>query len=373
MTDRNLQAAAEIGKIYASFQDRKLLCDFFADQARDLIKADDGYLFLSSGQDRLWQESSAAGSAAAGEDLKAGVLEIFLKGKPVYEPRRFFIPLLVQNAVIGIAVFLRVAARPEFSSSDRDVATNLTFQLAGALKTILLIEENVKMARLAAIGQTMGFVLHEIKNIIQLATFSQEYLKMGVEKNKKEYLEKGRFGIQKAVREMDGFVYELLSLTKDYRIRPEKFRYQDLLAELHEDLRDRAGQFGVRLEFGAEEGFPEVDGESRSIYRALLNMTKNAMEASGEKDPFIRIDVRSKDAETYQIKIEDNGIVMTDEVKARLFQAFFSTKGEKGTGLGLMIIEKTFKAHNGKIGIESTLGKGTTFTITLPKKITPPH
>jgi len=67
--------------------------------------------------------------------------------------------------------------------------------------------------------------------------------------------------------------------------------------------------------------------------------------------------------------IEDNGQGMSAEVKARIFEAFFSTKGQKGTGLGLMIIDRTLKMHHGEIRVESEEGKGTTFTLTLPKTL----
>jgi signal transduction histidine kinase len=111
-----------------------------------------------------------------------------------------------------------------------------------------------------------------------------------------------------------------------------------------------------------------VQGESRSLYRAILNMVKNAIEAADKKDAFIKIRARSVSNEDYEIVVEDNGQGMTEEVKAQIFSAFFSTKGERGTGLGLMIIDRTVKAHNGQIQLDSEAGKGTKFTLTFPKK-----
>ena len=65
-------------------------------------------------------------------------------------------------------------------------------------------------------------------------------------------------------------------------------------------------------------------------------------------------------------EVADNGTGMDDEVKTRLFSTFFSTKGAKGTGLGLLVTSKLIEEHNGSIDVASTLGEGTTFTFRLP-------
>ena len=194
---------------------------------------------------------------------------------------------------------------------------------------------------------------------------------MGMEKKKEEFLERGIRGVGKAIRDMDGFVYEMLSLTKDYKISPETFSLQTLFGELEEDLRQKAEQFGVKLECQIDKDFPETEGEPRSLYRSLLNLVKNAIEASDSNKPdaYVRVCAMVKDGGRYEITISDNGTGMSDETKAKLFQAFFSTKGERGTGLGLLVIDRTVRAHHGELKVDSQLGRGTTFTLTLPKKI----
>ena len=368
---KDSQLAYELGKLYQSFVDRKLLCDFFVENVAALIGAPRGYLFLSGAQNKLWVESFCGPDAEAEPKLQEEVRDAYDKGQPLQKEKTLFLPLLVKNNLIGVACFLRGAGEKPFTADEFSMASNLTFQLAAALKTLLLFEQNLKMERLAAIGQTVGIVLHEVKNIIQLATFSNEFLKMGAEKKDERYLQRGMKGMNKAIREMDGFVYEMLSLTKDYKIHPENFRLQAIFQELEDDLREKAEQYRVRLECKIDPDFPEVEGEPRSFYRALLNLVKNALEASDLKKagPFIRVSALPDGPDRYRILIEDNGQGMNDEVKAKLFQTFFSTKGEKGTGLGLMIIDRTVKAHHGELKFESELGQGTVFTLTFPRKI----
>jgi len=158
----------------------------------------------------------------------------------------------------------------------------------------------------------------------------------------------------------------MLSLTKDYKVEAQKVNVPEFLLGLAKDLQGRAEQLSVRLDFQAE-GVAEVYADSRSLYRALLNLAQNAIEACNKDDSWVKIRVLPKDNDFYLITIEDNGEGMSSEVKARLFQAFFSTKGKKGTGLGLLIAFKTFHAHQGAVQVESELGKGTKFIITLAR------
>jgi signal transduction histidine kinase len=63
--------------------------------------------------------------------------------------------------------------------------------------------------------------------------------------------------------------------------------------------------------------------------------------------------------------VEDNASGMSEEVKAKLFEAFFSTKGKRGTGLGLMVVARTARMHQGAVKVESQPGKGSKFILTL--------
>lgn len=370
--DKDFQAVNEIGKIFNSFLEKTLLCDFLIESSLVFVKASEGYLFLAGAEDKLWMETAVNGSGDKDGTLLKGAEEAFRSGKTDVRENRLYVPLIVRNSIIGVTCFIRdPKAGGSYSEKEISLAFNLSSQGAVALKNILLYEQTLKMERLAAIGQAMGMVLHEIKNIIQLASFSQEYLKIGVAKQNPKFLNIGIEGVGKAIKEMDGFSYEILSLTKDYKISPQAIDWAELLKELGGDLFAKANQFKIELGLECDPLLGSVEGESRSLYRMLLNIIKNAMEAadSAKEKSIVRVRIASKDPEFYEITVEDNGKGMNDETKAKLFQAFFSTKGEKGTGLGLLIIDRTIKAHHGKIQVESEFGKGAKFILTLPKKL----
>ena len=82
---------------------------------------------------------------------------------------------------MGVAYFQKNGPKAyDFGPLEVEIGFDLASQFSGALKNILLFEENIKMERLAAVGQAMGMVVHEIKNIMQLARFSDEMTRMGL-------------------------------------------------------------------------------------------------------------------------------------------------------------------------------------------------
>ncbi len=365
--DQDFRSAHEIGKIYDSLTEKGALCDFFLESVCNFIHAEKGELYFVGKDDQIWMEAQCGGPAEIPESVRSAVQTAVLEGKPVKDNKMILVPLIVRNSIVGVGRFERNSQSEAFSEKELELAFVLASEMASSIKNVLLFEQTLQMERLAAVGKTMGMVIHEMKNIIQLAKFSEEWLRKGVTEHSQRHLERGMEWMNNFLKEIEGFVYEILSLTKDYQIVPQKTDLRKLLVQLQEDLTPRAKDAHTQLDFQIDRDFPrEVDSDFQSLYRALLNMVKNALEASDKEDAYVRIRVKSADTDHYQIVIEDNGIGMSDKVKAQLFQALMSTKGEKGTGLGLMIVERTVKALKGAIQFQSEKGKGTQFTFTFP-------
>ena len=101
----------------------------------------------------------------------------------------------------------------------------------------------------------------------------------------------------------------------------------------------------------------------------LLAMEINSIEAMPEGGT-LRIELNEIDSDKIQIKVTDTGIGIPEDILPHIFEPFFTTKKEgKGTGLGLAVAYGIAERHNGSIKVESKVNQGTTFTITLPKKL----
>jgi signal transduction histidine kinase len=117
-----------------------------------------------------------------------------------------------------------------------------------------------------------------------------------------------------------------------------------------------------------ETPLPPVNFDSKQLHQVLINLLKNALEAMDQGGE-ITITSRVKGANA-EISLADTGEGMSPEVVANIFQPYFTTK-EKGTGLGLAICQAIIQEHGGIILVDSTPGKGTTFTIRLPLNAAP--
>ena len=134
-------------------------------------------------------------------------------------------------------------------------------------------------------------------------------------------------------------------------------------------IRERATRHGIRLHHSVDERVGEFTGDERKIKQILLNLLSNAVKFTSEGG---RVDVDAvRAAETVEISVSDTGIGIAPEDQEAIFEEFrqvgtdYAHKRE-GTGLGLTLTRKFVELHGGKIWVESELGKGSTFTFTLP-------
>jgi nitrogen-specific signal transduction histidine kinase len=133
-------------------------------------------------------------------------------------------------------------------------------------------------------------------------------------------------------------------------------------------MRETAASRNVELvaELDMEIGKQVLD--RTAIYRAILDLVTNAVDACAESESGKRVSVESHAAaDEILVTVADNGIGISDEVWSNLFVRFFSTKGGQGTGLGLPVVKKVVEEHGGTVEVESKLGEGSAFHLRFPK------
>mgnify|MGYP003335232507 CR=1 FL=1 len=127
---------------------------------------------------------------------------------------------------------------------------------------------------------------------------------------------------------------------------------------------------GISIEFNVELGqdVPEIDASEPELREALTNLIFNAVDAmprGGTITLSTRLEKKS-DHDQVVIEIRDTGLGMNEETLKRCLEPFYTTKGERGTGLGLAMVKNIVTSSGGHIGFESEQGKGTLFTLELP-------
>jgi signal transduction histidine kinase len=241
----------------------------------------------------------------------------------------------------------------------------------------VLVEEKtnklVEAERLAAVGQTVAGLAHAIKNITGGLSGGGFVLEKGIELDNKKYLSQGWNMIRGNLDRIKNMALDLLNYAKE---REPDYQLHDpngTIRDVYELMLPLAEDYGITLELVTDEHLEDVWFDPQEIHRCLLNMVTNAIDACANvespqnKARVILRSMRKKDC-AVEYQVVDNGIGMDEEVKKKIFQRFFSTKGSRGTGLGLMVAKKIVDEHGGVISFQSEKNKGATFIIKLPEK-----
>ena len=163
---------------------------------------------------------------------------------------------------------------------------------------------------------------------------------------------------------LDRIVDEFMEYSRSGSTREELVRIDRSIGDVVESLRQRPDAAQISVEFESAAGVEaQVLGDREQVYRVFLNLGVNAIEASSEGGA-VRFALQ-RDGEQWRVTVTDQGHGMSEAVRARVFNPFFTTKTREG-GLGLSIVEKVVHGHGGTIDVASSEGEGTTFTVWLP-------
>jgi PAS domain S-box-containing protein len=302
-------------------------------------------------------------------------------------------PLLVESKVFGVLIAARRQAR-SFSSGEceflRQSSEHVALaahqaQLYAALQQAyddLRQTQNAVMQqeRLLALGQMASGIAHDINNAISPVALYTELLlekEPGLSPHARSYLKT----IQRAI---DDVARTVARMREFYRQRETQLMLapvdMNLLVQQVADLTrarwsDMAQQRGIAIEMRMElvADLPTIMGADNEIREALINLIFNAVDAMPDGGPLTLRTSVAQEKTTFsaespvrkfvQVEVIDTGIGMDEETRRRCLEPFFTTKGERGTGLGLAMVYGTMERHSADIEIESAAGAGTTMRL----------
>jgi len=275
-------------------------------------------------------------------------------------------PLIFHDELLGAIYVDTRRGAGGFAQPDLELLTVAAGQVAGCVVDARLHEQVVTSERLAAVGQTVAGLAHCIKNILQGIKGGAYILDQAFEKGNQEGVTAGWEMVKRNNGFMEDLVFDLLSFSKQ---RVPNYVATDL-NELCKDVCDlaaaRGDGKGVPVTFNAAPDLEPVEIDPTGVRRCLVNLAMNAVDACDENAGKVTVATEPPSDGFARVIISDNGCGMSEEAKAKLFAVFFSTKGSKGTGLGLPVAKKVVDEHGGRIDVESQEGKGTAFTVCLP-------
>ena len=225
--------------------------------------------------------------------------------------------------------------------------------------------------RLAAVGKTVAGISHSIKNIAGGLTGGAFVVEKGFELDDPRYLRQGWHMVRGNVEKIARLSLDLLNFTRSAEITLRQCDPNDPVREVVELMRPRAEEEGVALNIHLDPNLKPVFCDPDAIHLALLNLVTNALDACGEASgggPTVSLTTSGLPHWAVTYRVCDTGCGMDAATREKLFQAFFTTKGNQGTGIGLMLTQNVIEKHGGTITVRSKKGTGSEFIIRLPRR-----
>lgn len=251
----------------------------------------------------------------------------------------------------------------------------LRLLLAIGRQAALAIENNrfqqafVKAERLAAMGQTIATLSHHIKNILQGVRGGSYLIDMGLKDHNEELVRKGWGIVEKNQNKIYHMVMDMLTFSKERQPALQRASVNETVHDVFELMQSRADECRVELKYEPEALIPDCIFDPDGIHRAILNIVTNAIDAvEGADHAAVLIETgHSPEGDNVWVAVTDNGPGIPEDQLTRIFNIFESTKGARGTGLGLAVSQKIMREHGGEISVESKLGEGSRFVLTWPR------
>ncbi len=258
----------------------------------------------------------------------------------------------------------------KFTEDHLHLASAIAHQAAIAVEESRYHQALVNAERLAAVGQTIAALSHHIKNIMQAVRFGSDMVRSGLKENDHELLLKGWKLVERNQARIDELILDMLSYSKEREPALEPTDLNKLCEDVLEMVRGRAVEQNIAVEWHPGTGVAAVPCDPEGIHRAVLNLVTNALDAL-EGQPHAQLAVQTlvePDGAWVKIIVLDNGPGIAAEKIDDIFKPFVSTKGSRGTGLGLPVSRKIVREHGGDILVQSIPEKGSKFIIRLPMK-----
>jgi len=239
----------------------------------------------------------------------------------------------------------------------------------------------LQASKLSSIGELAAGFAHQIDNPLAIISFGAELSILDLKDllSKENLSEEEKKKILETIKNRQAIIMEtvqrgadLVRKIKDYAKPSDKdFEVTDLNSVIDDALVLAQYQIsigGVSVTKDIPEDLPKIKGVGVQLEQALLNMIINACEAMAGKKGELTISARvaNENPKIMEVVLGDNGCGIPRENLKKIFDVFFTTKGPQGTGMGLSLAYRIIKDHNGQIAVESEVGKGSKFTISLP-------
>lgn len=365
-----------------------------------------GAVEIAQTLDSPWSIAAGYAQSEAGFALATILLIMFatylLFHYVVYRPLKLLLDAMTQaetgNLTVRAAVFANdelgelatkfnrmVAALNEMTKEREAYQDTLRERVRGATEELQSKNEQLSDAnrelwrvsrrlteveRLAAAGQTAAQFAHEVGTPLNLISGHVQLLRLKMKDESDARLEI----ISRQIERIERIVRTTLDRTRLSKGARDSVNVNEVLRRTFDATAPLFDERRVTLKIDLSKNLPEISGNADHLQQIFINLINNALDAmpeSGELFVETALESCASGKKCVTIDFTDTGAGMTDEVRGRIFDVLYTTKGARGTGLGLVVVKQIVQEHDGEIEVESAAGKGTRFTLRFPTNPSP--
>lgn len=273
------------------------------------------------------------------------------------------VPLNTPQGCIGAAEIFNKLDAICFDEGDLRLMMLIAGRVGQAVDLAQTKEKRIQENRLAAIGQLLSSVLHDLKTPM---TIISGYAQLMVQTEQEPQREAYADLIQNQFDTLSKMTKEVLSFAKgESNLLVRRVYLDKFLQDIRNALETEFGDKEISLQINAAYSGVAMFDEDK-MRRVFHNIGRNAAEAMPSGGTF-SIDVGKNDTDALKFVFKDSGCGIPIEIQDRVFETFATSGKENGTGLGLAIVKKIVEEHQGHVALESAVGRGTTFTVSIPQ------
>ncbi|MDY6790930.1 MAG: ATP-binding protein [Thermodesulfobacteriota bacterium] len=277
------------------------------------------------------------------------------------------VPLMVRERVIGVFHLDTSQIMDAFTQNDLEFTAAVANEMAFTIENHRLQKEALQNEKMAAVGLTITNMAHNIKNLQHINQGAEELMSTYVNGKADKKLQKIWQVLSRYLDQINKLSTDMLDFTRVHPVKLELLDINSLVLNyrrvFQDDLNDKGNKLVVDLDPNLRKWMMDESG----LQRALLNLLVNANDAVKEKNKSIITISTSIDEQNHlNIAVSDNGCGIEPDRMNAVFQLFFTTKGTKGSGLGLPIVQRFAERLGGTLTAKSKVGVGSTFNLNFP-------
>lgn len=277
------------------------------------------------------------------------------------------VPIIAHDQVLGVIHIDCSMSNHTYTPEQLRLVTAIGAMTGMAIQNARLVQSRMETERLAATGETVAYLSHAIRNILQGLRGGADVVERGLRREDLGTVARGWEVVRRNLDRVYSMTVNMLAFSKDRRPKLEVVQINRIAEEAVSMVQHLADARGIVVMPDLDDKMPPLAVDAEGLRQVLLNLLNNALDVVPDQTGVINLRTEfDAEREAARIEVADNGPGIPRDHLELIFKPFHSTKGSRGTGLGLAVARKVVQEHGGQITVSSQLGHGTTFTIYLP-------